>query len=993
MTDHIQRHMEFHSDEIADTVDTCRISGSENEQDSVEIIEVASDFDNSASEVDFSIENRHDEMQRSSSPELPLKITEVTSSMVPVAFSDEGISSETESSKELGNSSSTQVMWEDQKSAYIQRDTFDIETKAEAPMEVTITSSPKENISSSKNECGKTIAESQMSNQLNKSVRDSSFLKETATNLTTDQASLEPALEWVSATDVHKRNIHEAANSDKHSQSIGKDNYDIIADDSLIGYLELRRIKPVSTSLETQHVRDASKISAVSKASPVKDLKLTEKVISPSSILEIKYIHSEPFNVRHFGDKKKIMATDKGVKSIKPSVGPLSSSIKIVKPPKINLVEQKLPVASKKDENKIKSKGSAAPKASKVELPKVLEPSTVETQILTRSKGSLTELSTCSPCSSKELKALVPLQKESQPQSIVEKRTTRKSAKPMQSSKDLPSTENSFLPSASVSKTSETEQNVEAATVSSVSDEVSTNSGASCKSSKDESAVQLHKKPKREILLRYQSEMYKENQVESHSPNDESNLKTSEPAPNPDASEALKKDKPNVFNLNKENFNTSSVDVGTSHSCKIVLSRCDEVDRNGPVASNIAMKLKSSLQDCWQKLRSKNTKSFDQSDGNTSIPRAIVAQKRKLDLSDESGKLENLELQSKTAKANSLKPRKNYRCELCDFSTDDKDGFFAHSNNKHTEEEKMYVCDKCDYITSRQSKLISHAKMHALEQSVGEENNEKANVAKRSLGKSSSIAKAACKTLENLQVDDNMISSENMSETILKSPSGDGIERQKAVWRSYRENTERCPFVCKICPFRAHTLSILQAHQKTHEGLVQQFDCKHCSFSAITWTQYVNHQYTHQSSSSELSCFDKKCDFTTSDPEVLKSHRLLHKITPEYICDHCGYTALRKGFLDKHYASKHSEIKKSSSNPRISYRMSQSPKEQPFKCVICWYSAKDSKTLAKHMQVHAKTNSRKFRCGKCPFNTNVLVAFEHHLSHAKDCKSTRRQNS
>lgn len=55
-----------------------------------------------------------------------------------------------------------------------------------------------------------------------------------------------------------------------------------------------------------------------------------------------------------------------------------------------------------------------------------------------------------------------------------------------------------------------------------------------------------------------------------------------------------------------------------------------------------------------------------------------------------------------------------YKCDFCSYSTNKKAKLMAHVNKKHVHEEPMYVCDICDYLTSRESKLLAHKRSHKL---------------------------------------------------------------------------------------------------------------------------------------------------------------------------------------------------------------------------------------------------------------------------------------
>ncbi|XP_067940705.1 uncharacterized protein [Watersipora subatra] len=860
------------------------------------------------------------------------------------------------------------------------------------PQDIEITAHSTIEVSSISPKHSKSNHHKNSNSESEKSPKVAASVGETPTSATSSPAKevtegdTNQPLKWVSITDAVAKPPSKSLDLSFSAQESASS----IADESLIGYLELRRIKPSLPTVQNQET--PKKLAA-----PISQVKVTsikpfpEQNFAFSAFRSTSYKPDKPVAFKFFSDKNLIIATDKGVKVVK-EVSDASKTL-------INSAN--LP---KQQPTKKEAAGKVKPSSLKA---KAGITETEEEIIRFTRKSIATSKTPVAPSPSKKPK-IETTNKESnltdKKKPTVTEKTCADNAPATRITRSTRLEANSFLEaSPKVEKTSAKAPEESTSVVATfTSDAASTSSSQSiCHSEEGLSSVSLqaHKKPKKDFLLRYQNEMYRESanaspvtteQSESKeslsktapaNENDRTNLsKTSLTASEQDLKQNGVIDLVMPSSKNLARFpKTKSLTVGSNvpavkeaqptevengHFCKIVLSRCSVIDKMGSSTPDFALKLQTSLRDCWKKMQENSA--WNEKQESDSV---IQFKPPKRKLIEKTG----YEL---------LKREKVYKCEFCDFSTKEKNALFIHSNLKHSEEERMYLCDECDYITSRHSKLTSHVKVHHQAAAPKVENVEKQG---NSVKNSHSFSKDE-KTLKKVPTNVNMSSRKSS-----RSPSANrnSLARQIIPLRPKRSrsaNNQRS-YACKQCSYKGSTRYSLRVHMKSHKQSDKQYSCKHCQFSASKWANYIDHQYTHKSSS-ELSCFHAQCGFKTSNPQVLTSHRRLHKVIPQYSCEKCNYTTFRKDLLNKHCVKFHlADPKKTQKD--LSYRTTSasSKKEQPFKCVICWYSARESKTLAKHMKIHATKKRAKYRCDACKFGANHELLLKKHIGNSKKCKS------
>ncbi|XP_042868443.1 zinc finger and BTB domain-containing protein 24-like isoform X5 [Penaeus japonicus] len=115
--------------------------------------------------------------------------------------------------------------------------------------------------------------------------------------------------------------------------------------------------------------------------------------------------------------------------------------------------------------------------------------------------------------------------------------------------------------------------------------------------------------------------------------------------------------------------------------------------------------------------------------------------------------------------------------------------------------------------------------------------------------------------------------------------------------RKYAQsNSERKPYLCPHCPFKASQRYLLKNHMRTHTG-ERPFSCYLCSQSFASRGTLKTHIMTHTGEKPH-SCH--LCPMTFARGSTLKSHIMTHTGERPYSCEHCSYRCTQKSDLKKH---------------------------------------------------------------------------------------------
>ena len=130
--------------------------------------------------------------------------------------------------------------------------------------------------------------------------------------------------------------------------------------------------------------------------------------------------------------------------------------------------------------------------------------------------------------------------------------------------------------------------------------------------------------------------------------------------------------------------------------------------------------------------------------------------------------------------------------------------------------------------------------------------------------------------------------------------------------------------MCKLCPFTSKSESAFQSHSEWIHFNAYPFTCDICDFTTKRTAQLIRHKtVVHNLGKMPQRCYE--CDFSCFTPGELKQHIKKKHITVHndkrdltdkmhsnvgrtfYPCDKCFYLADKKGDLEKHKKSRHSD--------------------------------------------------------------------------------------
>lgn len=223
-----------------------------------------------------------------------------------------------------------------------------------------------------------------------------------------------------------------------------------------------------------------------------------------------------------------------------------------------------------------------------------------------------------------------------------------------------------------------------------------------------ETGPRVHKKPKRDIMLRYQREL----QQSYEYPSD-----TSETLASVDDNSREAFGQMQTANNSKCDKLRIALGLAPENRNQVVLPIYG-VMKNVDILPNSATKLQSSLKGYLQTIQQQdvifahNSNYLKSKATFESLSNGISKKQRKRKSKEHADRIVKKNGTTRVGSSSAASADKIYKCELCDFSTNKTGDLFTHSKQRHTEEEKVYICEKCGYITSRQSKLVAHEKSH-----------------------------------------------------------------------------------------------------------------------------------------------------------------------------------------------------------------------------------------------------------------------------------------
>lgn len=285
---------------------------------------------------------------------------------------------------------------------------------------------------------------------------------------------------------------------------------------------------------------------------------------------------------------------------------------------------------------------------------------------------------------------------------------------------------------------------------------------------------------------------------------------------------------------------------------------------------------------------------------------------------------------AKSSKQSIKIQEKRYKCDLCNYATDEKYRLKVHG--KVHSSEKPFKCNLCSYSTAYKAHLQIHDRIHTGERPYKCDQCSYASIQK-------------C----DLSVHQRVHSGEK-------------------------------PHKCSYCSFACKRKRDLLAHERTHK-VEKPFKCDHCDYSSNRKRDLLIHvSRTHSLITTINDQNIYKCDlcsYTSPTKRNWTNHiKIVHmKITP-YKCNQCGYETRDKTRFGTH-------IKKHTGEPiDLRYKCSQCnyatdhkhhmlghqrthSGEKPFKCGHCSYATAYRRELLAHKALHNDENP--YKCNKCSY--------------------------
>ena len=340
------------------------------------------------------------------------------------------------------------------------------------------------------------------------------------------------------------------------------------------------------------------------------------------------------------------------------------------------------------------------------------------------------------------------------------------------------------------------------------------------------------------------------------------------------------------------------------------------------------------------------TESLKSSDAEPK-PKIVVKQERKELCA------KNLRTAKKKVKAKSIQERR-YKCEDCDFSTNQKHNLKDHVAALH-EGIVLYRCSVCsDYKTYHKKSVESHIKNN--------HKDSRATIIKTELREK---RKYNCEECE-------------YSTDLLQLLKGHRDRKHNKLVR----------FQCSLCDYKNYSQGNTKVHiNKNHNGMnanVLKIDYK--KYKGDETSGYYKKRERIQNLNGLFRC--SECDYTSHNENQLRDHRRsIHQKVLRFYCSECNLKSYHKISIKNHIGS-HTDIKakilkiscqKCLNGINHKDHDGMKAKEDKYQCEECEYS-----TNWKHLLTNHKSTIHlgvvRFMCSICRYRTFYKHSVERHIN-------------
>lgn len=208
--------------------------------------------------------------------------------------------------------------------------------------------------------------------------------------------------------------------------------------------------------------------------------------------------------------------------------------------------------------------------------------------------------------------------------------------------------------------------------------------------------------------------------------------------------------------------------------------------------------------------------------------------------------------------------------------------------------------------------------------------------------------------------------------------STEASDLENHMWECHKKRS------CNKCNFLADSLLALDAHMLEVHGQKPQFNCRHCSQTFEVRSDMEAHCiFIHNQVLQE--CKENGCDFCTTDPCVLETHRKENHNSSSTsqdtsasrtLCLYCGCD-----FADPQSLTLHEELFHENPLQKANRRPLN-----PYCCSVCGYSTPKQPMMMEHMRIHTGQTLRCQAGEGCHFDTPYDTVLREHVlqSHSND---------
>ncbi|XP_063540105.1 zinc finger protein 431-like [Cydia strobilella] len=273
---------------------------------------------------------------------------------------------------------------------------------------------------------------------------------------------------------------------------------------------------------------------------------------------------------------------------------------------------------------------------------------------------------------------------------------------------------------------------------------------------------------------------------------------------------------------------------------------------------------------------------------------------------------------------------KRYKCDLCNYATDEKYRLKVHG--KVHSNEKPFKCNLCSYSTAYKAHLQIHDRIHTGERPYKCDQCSYASIQK-------------C----DLSVHKRVHSGEKPHKC---SHCSFACKRKRDLLAHERTHKVEKPFKCDHCDYSSNRKRDLLIHVSRTHSLIpiindqNTYKCDHCTYTSPTRRNWKNHIRIVHMKIKPYKC--DQCDYETRDKIRFGTHVKKHTGEPielRYKCSQCNYATDHKHHMLGHQRT-HSG-------------------EKPFKCSHCSYATAYRRELVAHKALHNEENP--YKCIKCTY--------------------------